>query len=281
MSRFLLRNDAPDRSDMKPSPSSDRFSARLRNAALRRLALTASSEISPAVLNRLQVVRHFLEGKMTAKEIASRAMISRTTAFAYWHEYRVSGLTNLVKGPGVGRPCTMPAIVRQRFDYLAQIDPDGGGQALVYVAERERLVFKVLGAGFPAWKISRWLKQYVREHHLADRTFRFRTIRPALSRLPERIRERYYGYSIVNLSWKKRLLAEAVQYASDLKPEDRELCRRALAVCFDVARSEVVFSDEPNQESAKLVCAAPACVSKYSRPAAKQALCLPACAWAH
>lgn len=246
---------------VKPDLPSNAFYARQRRAALRRLDSKIAAEKSPVVRNRIRIIRWFVEGRMTAEQIARRAGMSRTTAFAYWHEYRMSGLENLVRVQPNGRPCAMPAIVRQRFEHLAQPDPHDGTQVMVYVVEREQLVFRILGSAFPLWKINRWLKQYVREHHLADRTYRFRTIRAAFPRLPERDRLLYSGHADVHLSWEERLLAEALGYASDLKPDDRELCRWALAVRFDVSRTDVAFNDEPGREVAVVVWNAPASTS--------------------
>ncbi len=258
MSRSVLRIDTPDGCEMRPSFSSDKFYARQRGAALRRLAIAMKAEKSPAVLNRLQMITRFVEGVMSVEQIARHARVSRTTAFAYWRKYRLSGLKNLVTPQSIGRPRAMPAIVRERFDHLAQPDPYNGGQVMVYVVEREQLVFRILGARFPLWKVSRWLGQYIRENQLLDRTYRFRTIRAAFSRLPERDRLHYSDNSNVHLGWDERLLAETLSYASDLNPDDRELRRWALAVRFDVSRSEVVFNDEDDRESAKVIWNAPA-----------------------
>ena len=159
----------------------------------------------------------------------------------------------------------IPQVVRERFAYLCrpapQALPDPNQSEphdILYVIERERAVFRILGARFTVRQISRWFRQLAREGTVLDQVRKFRKLRPAYKHLQQQWKSgRETRRHATSAALKHFVRVDALHFESSRRPLDRELCRRWLAAWHKVSPTKVAFSDEPNDMSYSVVWPAP------------------------
>ncbi len=221
--------------------------ARRIERELRDLAELIKTTRSPVVRRRLRVVALFVQGRLTAAQIAKRARVSRATAFVYWRCYRTAGPSGLLQMRTVGRPRGIPSFARARFDYLARPETFSGCERpFVYITEREERVFRVMGRPCKVGQISRWFRRYVQENGLVQRVRRFRILARGYRHLWWDDRLDGLGLLKPGISWARKLRADALLYASKIQSDCRSLYRRALAASLAVLVPKVAFYDEPH-----------------------------------
>lgn len=152
-----------------------------------------------------------------------------------------------------GRPIVIPQVVRERFNYLCRPDsvPE---QNTVYVIERELMVFRILKERFSPRKLTRWYRHLAQERNLGNRFLVFRRMRPAFKHLRPgekwRFADRPRPKTTRDFAGIVRI--DALNYAADRNPHDRELMRRAISTRHGIPLSKIAFGDEPHFRTADL-----------------------------
>ena len=208
-------------------------------------------ERDPAKRGRLHAVALLLTRRVPRQEIKIRTGLPPATAYSYLHRFFKKGPQGLLDLKAPGRPKNVPEIIRERFAYLCRPDPYGAPHNVLYVIERERLVFKMLGHRFATRQIGRWYKLLAREHGASSRLRRFRTMRAAYHHL--RSPERQLISSPTPRTprdFKRILRIDALSYVSDRRTQDRELYRRLISAIHKIPLGKISFGGEPGLANA-------------------------------
>lgn len=215
---------------------------------LRRLA----QEKDPEIRRRLRVVALLEARSLSWPIIYARTGIPRSTAYGLRWEFRKHGLPALLQSKRAGRPITIPPIVRERFEYLCRKDPEAIRHEVLYVIERELVVFRILQSKFSCRQLTRWYRCLAKEHNLGDRFLVFRRMRRAFQHLRPRETWCFGGIPPPKTprDFKRVMRIDALEYASDRNPRDRELMRRAISAKYRIPLSKIAFGDEPHFHTA-------------------------------